>query len=133
MAVVGILLPFTNVPFLDYVGILVAIIGVMWMIMNPVHYAKERKRIADIYCPVCGTKYDWDKDVGCEVTDSEANARITVTGDVKSSAHDTVEFECHCHNCGNVTTFSKRFKTGKGKNGHIQSQSLERLARKYFD
>lgn len=93
-------------------------------------FVSEKERIMRSYCPECGKKYDYENDVAW--VETEENTRSGSNGET-ASLEATVEFTCTCENCGNQTSFSKKFTIARvDKDGNVKRSNLKDLARKYF-
>ncbi len=106
---------------------IVLIVCAYGIIFAPFNYASERKKIGKIFCPYCGTKYDYDMNVGCDLVNVRNSKML-------ESQFALVEFRCECDNCGKETSFRKRYKTAEIDTfGNLKIEGVERKMRKYFD
>ena len=96
-----------------------------FILVAPYVWVQGKKRINRSYCPSCSTKYDYQKDISWEVTDTTETA-------TKETAN--VEFECLCRNCKEKQEFTQKFvvATYDQKNNSWKENNIETLTRKYF-
>ena len=76
------------------------------------------------FCKNCGTNYNYRTDVDWEETEEFENG---------NALYSIVEFECTCPDCGEVRTFTAKFKTAYfDKNGNLIEKNLTTLVKNYF-
>ncbi len=105
--------------------IVAMIFAATFILVGPYVWAKGKKCINRSYCPSCSTKYNYQKDISWEVTDTMETA-------TKETAN--VEFECVCPNCNEVQVFNQNFVTASydQKKNSWKQNNIQTLTRKYF-
>lgn len=97
----------------------------------------ESKRIKRNFCKHCGAKYDYERCVAWETTDVEIKEKkIDPNNRNKQTAGsriEHIEFVCTCENCGEETTFKKKFETATlYSDGSMKKKNLEKMIKNYF-
>ena len=113
-------------------------IGVLFVILDLCVYVPSNlKRVKRCHCRECGEKYNYNRDVEWEVTDIELKERNTNPNSDKKQIVavriEHIDAECHCENCGAVSSFHHKFQTGvEYDNGSADVKNIETLVRRYF-
>ena len=104
---------------------IVLIIGIVFVVGAIYIFFSTNTAIKRSFCPKCNTKYNYNEDIEWEeVNEIETESKVV----------GTVEFVCHCPNCHEEQTFTKKFTLSyyNEKKGEWKDNNLETLTRKYF-
>lgn len=133
-------------------GLAYAIVCVLFFIISPwlggillipapfliayVYYLCNQKSKRN-FCPKCGAKFDYEKDVSWNVTNYEEKSYTPQSNSnskkIVEKRFETVCFDCKCAKCGEVTSFEKKFTTAVCyDDGSVQVKSAETQAKEYF-
>ena len=109
----------------DLIFIVGAVFAATFFLGGIYLYFDGKKRIKFSFCPECKTKYDYNNDISWE--ESEQIEK-------ENSIDAVVDFECVCHNCGNVREFSRKFQIAyyEKSKGRWRQNNLSSMVRKYF-
>ena len=97
----------------------------------------ESKRVKRNFCKHCGAKYDYERCVAWETIDVEVKEKkIDPNNRSKQTAGsriEHIEFTCSCENCGEETSFKKKFETATlYSDGSIKKKNIEKMIKSYF-
>ena len=96
----------------------------LFSISIPVAFIIERLRLRRIYCPHCREKFDYETDVGWEVSGVETKGNKSVA---------IVAIECTCSNCGETPSFTEKFTVGRiDDKGNYHESNINSSVRKFF-
>lgn len=133
----GLVYAIVCVPFF----IISPLFGVILLIPAPflvayLYYQYNQKSKRN-FCPKCGAKFDYEKDISWNVTNSEEKSYTPQSNSnskkIVEKTFETVCFDCRCAKCGEVTTFNKKFTTAVCyDDGSVQEKSVETQAKEYF-
>ena len=115
----------------------VAFGGICEIVLLIVWIPSELKRVKRCFCPECGEKYDYNRDVEWEVSDIEIREKnANPNSDRKQIVgirFEHVDAECHCARCGATRSFSQKFRTGVVyDNGQVKVDNIQVIVKKYF-
>ena len=101
-------------------------------------YFQEKQKVKRNFCPKCGKRVDYENDVEWAVIETDEKSYNPSSGNSSSRKMtekeiSTVEFTCTCAECGEETTFTKKFVTAiTYDDGTVKEHNVTTLAKKYF-
>lgn len=103
-------------------GVVIGLIGLVFMVAGVYVSFSEVQRIKRLFCSKCGYGYTikWEESQRSESDDGK-----------KVYAYET--FDCTCENCGNETSFTKKFLAASvNEKGRVTSYNVEKKVKDYI-
>lgn len=103
-------------------GVVIGLIGLVFMVAGVYVSFSEVQRIKRLFCSKCGYGYTikWEESQRSESDDGK-----------KVYAYET--FDCTCENCGNETSFTKKFLVASvDDKGRVTSYNVEKKVKDYI-
>ncbi len=103
-------------------GVVIGLIGLVFMVAWVYACFREVKRIKRLFCSKCGYGYTikWEESQRSESDDGK-----------KVYAYET--FDCTCENCGNETSFTKKFLAASvNEKGRVTNYNVQKKVKDYI-
>ena len=103
-------------------GVVIGLIGLVFVVAWVYACFREVKRIKRLFCSKCGYGYTikWEESQRSESDDGK-----------KVYAYET--FDCTCENCGNETSFTKKFLAASvNEKGRVTNYNVQKKVKDYI-
>ena len=103
-------------------GVVIGLIGLVFMVAGVYVSFSEVQRIKRLFCSKCGYGYTikWEESQRSESDDGK-----------KVYAYET--FDCTCENCGNETSFTKKFLAASvNEKGRVTNYNVQKKVKDYI-